>query len=245
MENLPLYISVIFGLSTAWAVGAWYWATNRSGRTLGLLLLWLLGQAAVASTGFYTVTDRIPPRFLLLVAPPLLTIMALFLTTRGRAYLDGLRPETLLLLHAVRIPVELVLYWLFLYKAVPQLMTFEGRNWDIISGVSALVIYCRLKMRPSLNAKLLLLWNFGGLALLLNIVVNAVLSAPSPFQQFAFAQPNVAILYFPFVWLPGCVVPLVSLAHLAGIRQLLTKTGAPNKHVPSVPQAATGSGVLA
>jgi hypothetical protein len=41
-----------------------------------------------------------------------------------------------------------------------------------------------------------------------------------PFQQFAFDQPNIAVLYFPFIWLPSCVVPLVLLSHLAAIRQL-------------------------
>jgi hypothetical protein len=36
-------------------------------------------------------------------------------------------------------------------------------------------------------------------------------------------EPNLAILHFPFVWLPACVVPLVLLAHLTAIRALLTK----------------------
>jgi hypothetical protein len=58
---------------------------------------------------------------------------------------------------------------------------------------------------------------------LLNIVINAVLSIPSPFQQFAFEQPNVAVLYFPFVWLPCCIVPIVLFAHLAAIKQLWNK----------------------
>jgi hypothetical protein len=58
------------------------------------------------------------------------------------------------------------------------------------------------------------------LGLLINIVSNAILSAPFPFQQFAFDQPNIAVLYFPFIWLPCCVVPLVLLSHLAAIRQL-------------------------
>jgi hypothetical protein len=65
-----------------------------------------------------------------------------------------------------------------------------------------------------------LLWNLVCLGLLLNIILNAVLSAPVPFQKFAFDQPNIAVLYFPFVWLPSCVVPLVLLSHLAAIRKL-------------------------
>jgi len=35
-----------------------------------------------------------------------------------------------------------------------------------------------------------MLWNFVCLGLLLNIVINALLSLPSAFQQFAFDQPN-------------------------------------------------------
>jgi hypothetical protein len=57
----------------------------------------------------------------------------------------------------------------------------------------------------------------------LNIVVNAALSAPVPFQQFAFDQPNIAVLYFPFVWLPGFIVPLVLFAHLAAIQKLYSE----------------------
>ncbi|HEX5025988.1 MAG TPA: hypothetical protein VFV68_11990, partial [Agriterribacter sp.] len=68
---------------------------------------------------------------------------------------------------------------------------------------------------------LILLWNFICLALLINIVVNAVLSAPFPFQQFAFDQPDIAVLYFPFNWLPAVVVPIVLLSHLATIRQII------------------------
>ena len=45
-------------------------------------------------------------------------------------------------------------------------------------------------------------------------------------QQFAFSQPNIAILYFPFSLLPACVVPLVALAHLVAIRRLLREHGA-------------------
>jgi hypothetical protein len=72
-----------------------------------------------------------------------------------------------------------------------------------------------------------LLWNFICLGLLVNIIVNAVLSAPFPFQQFGFSQPNIAVLYFPYVWLPCGIVPLVLLSHLAVIRQLSKKPAEP------------------
>ena len=58
------------------------------------------------------------------------------------------------------------------------------------------------------------------LGLLANIVVNALLSTPTPIQKFAFDQPNIAILNFPFSWLPTFIVPIVLFGHLASIRQL-------------------------
>ena len=221
MENLPAFISIVFGLTTLLTVGLFYKATNNSKLTLVILLIWLAIQAVIGLSGFYTVTDTIPPRFLLLVVPPILLIIGLFTTSSGRQYIDSLDIKTLTILHTIRIPVEVVLFWLFVNKTVPELMTFEGRNFDIISGLTAPAIFYFGFIKNQMDKKLILVWNFICLGLLINIVVNAVLSAPFPFQKFAFDQPNIAVLYFPFNWLPSCVVPLVLLSHLATIRQLL------------------------
>jgi len=51
--------------------------------------------------------------------------------------------------------------------------------------------------------------------------VNALFSAPSPIQKFAFDQPNIAILNFPFSWLPTFIVPIILFGHLTSIRQLI------------------------
>jgi hypothetical protein len=74
-----------------------------------------------------------------------------------------------------------------------------------------------------MNKSIVLVWNIICIGLLINIVVNGLLSAPSPFQQFGFEQPNVAILHFPFMFLPACIVPIILFSHLASIRQLSTK----------------------
>lgn len=223
MPILPLYISITFVLTTLATVFLFYKATNNSKTTLVVLLAWLGIQAGIGLSGFYAVTDTIPPRFLLMVGPPFFLIIVLFATAKGRKYIDGLNVKTLTILHIVRIPVELVLLWLFMNRAVPELMTFEGRNFDIVSGITAPIIYYFGFIKKRLNTKVILIWNFICLGLLINIVVNAVLAAPFPFQQFAFDQPNIAVLHFPFNWLPCCVVPLVLFSHLATIRQLLNK----------------------
>ena len=221
MENLPTYISLVFGLTTLLTVGLFYKATNNSKTTLIILLTWLALQTVIGLSGFYTVTDTIPPRFLVLVLPPIFLIIGLFTNSKGRKYIDSLDVKTLTILHTIRIPVEIVLFWLFVNKTVPELMTFEGRNFDVLSGLTAPIIFYFGFIRKQLNRKVILIWNFICLGLLLNIVANAILSAPFPFQKFAFDQPNIAVLYFPFNWLPSCVVPLVLFSHLATIRQIL------------------------
>jgi hypothetical protein len=101
-------------------------------------------------------------------------------------------------------------------------MTFEGRNFDILSGLTAPVIFYFSFIKKKFHRKIFLIWNFICLGFLINIIANAVLSAPFSFQKFAFDQPNIAILYFPFNWLPSCVVPIVLFSHLVVIRQLLS-----------------------
>jgi hypothetical protein len=236
MEQLPVYISIFFGLTTLLTVYLFYKASRNSKIVLSISIAWLLLQGVVASTGFYTITDTIPPRFMLLVLPPLAFIFFLFLTKGGKRFIDSLDVKTLTLLHIVRIPVEFVLLLLFIQKTIPQIMTFEGRNFDIFSGITALFIYYFGFVRKTLNKNLIIAWNFICLALLVNIVTTAILSAPFTFQKIAFDQPNVAVFYFPFVWLPAFIVPVVLLSHLVSIRQLLTKTK-PSR-VMATPQAA-------
>lgn len=187
---------------------------------LAILLVWMILQSIVAASGFYTVTNVLPPRFILMVAPPILTIGILFLTRSGKQWIDQMDLRWLTLLHIVRVPVELCLHQLYLEGWIPEVMTYEGRNWDILSGISAPLIFIWAFRNNQTNRKVLVVWNVICILLLLNIVVHAVLSAPSPFQQLAFDQPNKAVLYFPFNWLPSAIVPMVLFAHLAAFRQL-------------------------
>ncbi|MGF2414201.1 hypothetical protein [Ferruginibacter sp.] len=221
MNNLPAFVIIIFILSSILTVVFFYKAANNSLIIISVILGWAILQTVLAVNLFYTQTASMPPRILLMLVPPVILIAVLFITAKGKRFVDGFDIKYLTLLHLVRIPVELVLYWLFIYNMVPQLMTFEGRNFDILAGITAPVVFYFVFVKKQLSKKILLGWNIICLGLLINIVTNAALSAPSIVQQFAFEQPNVAILYFPFNLLPAVVVPLVLLSHLAAIRQLL------------------------
>jgi len=221
MEQLPGYIYIVFALTTLLTVLLLFKATHYSRSAIIITLSWVAVQGFIGGSGFYTVTNAVPPRFGLSLLPPVLFIAVLLLTKRGKLTTGSFDTKTLTLLHLVRIPVELTLYWLFLHKAVPGLITFEGRNFDILCGLTAPLIYYFGYIKKALSRKILIAWNLVCLLLLANVVITAVLSAPLPFQQFAFDQPNIAILYFPFVWLPCCIVPIVLFAHLVCLQRLI------------------------
>src|SRR5580704_11871482 len=134
--NLPSYISIVFIITTLIELFLLFLAANKSLTTLLLILGWLLLQSIVSLNGFYTVTNTSPPRFALLGGPPLLFILVLFIIKKGRTYIDSLDVKMLSYLQTIRVPVELVLLWLFIAGYVPKLMTFEGRNFDILSGIT-------------------------------------------------------------------------------------------------------------
>ena len=227
IENLPWYISITFILTTFVTVGFFLYAIKQtvfettSAKILSFLIaFWLIFQAILSIGGFYLVTDAVPPRLLLTgVLPTFLTIILYFSFAR-KTFVEKLPLKVLTLLHIIRIPVEIVLFWLFQEKLIPELMTFEGRNFDILSGLTAPIVYWLAFRNGKINRPLLIIWNILALGLLVNIVTNAILSFPFPFQQFAFEQPNRAILYFPYIWLPTVIVPIVLFSHLISLWQL-------------------------
>jgi hypothetical protein len=232
IDNLPIFISLFFGLTTVATLLLFTWTIRKSNseitrqKSMSILIgltVWLVIQTILTLTNIYnTDTNSFPPKIMLWgILPTIFTILFLFATQKGRQFIDSLPLKNLTYLNVVRIPVEIVLFWLFLNKAIPELMTFEGRNFDIIAGITAPFIAYFGLTKNKLNRTVILIWNFICLGLLLNIVVNALFSAPSPIQKFAFEQPNIAILNFPFSWLPTFIVPIVLFGHLTSIRQLL------------------------
>ena len=180
------------------------------------MLVWSIVHSILAYRGFYQDTTSMPPRFGLVLIPGVLFII-LGLLPRHHTWLQIHRnPQLSMLLHTVRLPVEIVLWGLFMHQMVPQLMTFEGRNFDILMGITAPIIGA-LYYRKKIGKRALLAWNIIGLILVVFILVNGLLSAELPFQQFGFEQPNRALSYFPFVLLPALVVPVVIWTHLSDI----------------------------
>ena len=227
METVPAYVPVVFIL-TAFTTAAFLIQAVKAVGTRSLpskillfvLPLWIVFQAVISLGGFYQNESAVPPRVALFGAlPAVVAIVTYFLFFRS-SFIERIPLRLLTSIHVVRIPVELTLYWLFIGKQVPQVMTFEGQNFDIFAGILAVGVYFVAFRGKSANRWILIAFNILGLILLANIVGIAIMSLPSPLQQMSFDQPNRAVMYFPYIWLPTIIVPAVLFAHLSSLWKL-------------------------
>ena len=223
MEKVSTILDVFFILTTILAVWQFYRATNKSKVFLIVAIVIMTVQYFLGKSDFYDNSTAIPTRFIFLLFPAFVLIIILFLTNSGRKFIDNLKLKHLILLHTIRIPVEIALYYLFVAKTIPQIMTFEGRNFDIVAGFTAPFIFYFGFIKNKISDRLLIVWNVLSLVLLINIIVIALLSANTPLQQFAFDQPNIALGHFPFNCLPSIIVPLVLFSHLTSLRQIIMR----------------------
>jgi hypothetical protein len=221
MENLPWYIATTFGITILLTIWLFSKATHYSKSFVVLMLVVIVVQSALGLSGFYNNVHSMSARFPLLIFPLTILCIVLFLTIKGRSFIDKLDIKTLTILHTIRIPVEITLFWLFIHHVIPQAMTFEGRNFDILSGLSAPLIYYFGFVKKQISRTIMIIWNAACIVLLLNVVASAVLSLPARYQNFGFEVPNIAVGYFPYLLLPAILVPLVLFANAAAIRQLI------------------------
>lgn len=155
---------------------------------------------------------------ILIVPLVVFAYLSFFSKTTGEL-LDQLQPYVIIRLQVFRVLVEILLWMLLLENLLPIQMSFEGRNFDILAGLTApLIAY--LSYQQKISKTLIMVWNVVSLGLLINIVTIAILSMPAPFRVFMNEPSNTIVAQFPISFLPGFLVPLAYALHFLSIRQL-------------------------
>jgi len=219
IERLPQWVNVLFILTTIVTIVFFYFSNGKPLKLTVIIILWSIVHAVLAYSGYYLVTDTAIPRFGLVLIPITMLIIYSLLPRQRDMVLQARNLKISTFLHVVRLPVEIVLFQLFVYQMIPKLMTFEGINYDILMGITAPIIGY-LFVRHKLSEKGLILWNMLGLCLISGILLLGILSSELPIQQLAFDQPNRAVTYFPYILLPATIVPIVWWTHLTDILKL-------------------------
>jgi hypothetical protein len=184
------------------------------------LALVLAISGGLAARGTLRDFSSFPPPLIRLVAATAVFTVVLAMTKLGARLAFGLPVATLVTFQAFRVVVEIFLWGLHKQGFIPVQMTFEGRNFDILSGLSALVLGPLLR-RGGIPREAVWAWNVAALLLLLNIVTVAVLSMPTRMRVFYSEPPNVLVAEVPFVFLPTILVQAALFGHLLVFRRLM------------------------
>ncbi len=201
-----IVLAVVMALAVGGALGSW--------RGMLAAMVWLALTGGLASSGVLARFSAVPPPMLLLLVSSLGLTLWLGLSSAGRA-LARLPLAVLIGAQAFRIAVELRIHWAVDEGIAPVQMTWTGLNFDILTGLTALVV---APLAARLPRPVLLVWNTLGLGLLLWVVGVAVLSMPTPLQRLH--PSNTWVAFFPFVWLPAVLVPCALVGHVALFRKL-------------------------
>ena len=201
------------------------WRKTESKKFTLLTLLLVLGWLGLTAgltfwSGFRSFEP--PPPFLLTVNLGLVGVLMFLLSPLGTQIIKKTTLAGLILFQAFRLPLELLMHRAYTEGLMPIQMSFEGRNLDILTGITGLILGLIL-LKRELPKAVVWLWNIAGLGLLVNIVAVAILSTPSPFRYFHNDPPNIWVLDVPFVWLPMIMVLAAFFGHVAVARKLLMK----------------------
>ncbi|GJM35603.1 MAG: hypothetical protein DHS20C18_46040 [Saprospiraceae bacterium] len=184
------------------------------------VVLWLAILSCLAFLGFFQNFNSWPPRVFFALIPPVVLSVALLFSPFFRLLLKTIPASWLVYIQAFRILMELFL-WLG-YKAgyVPPQMTFEWLNFDIIVGITAPMAGFIFFGQGRFRKPEAILWNIFGMVLLINILIIATLSTPAPWRVFYNEPANTFVAAFPFIWIPGFIVPFALSMHIFSLYQV-------------------------
>jgi hypothetical protein len=197
---------------------------------LGVAALFIV-PGGLALSGLLADVTRRPPLFM----PMMLSVVGLAALAAASPFgtLVGRLPLAALVgAQAFRLPLEFVMREAAREGVMPVQMSFEGYNFDVLTGAFALVLGVVLHFRE-VSRTVLLAWNALGALLLFNVVTIAVVSMPW-FAAFGKGRTSDWVLHFPFVYLPAVLVAAALFGHIVTFRRLLSESriAAPRTSAP-------------
>lgn len=226
--SLLAFLALVAFVTGALLVGVWRSARAKApgprrrqlaGVAVGLGV-WLGVTAALAWSGWLGAFDVLPPPALFVLLATLGIVATMARSPLGHQLAHGVPLAALVGVQAFRIPLELLLHRLYGEGVLPVQVTYEGWNYDVVTGVLAVVLAVALARGPVAHGWVRA-WNGLGLALVTVVVATAVLSLPTPFQRFASDPTTAAVVTtVPLIWLPTVLVAAAILGHLLVFRRL-------------------------
>ena len=222
---IPIGLVVFLAVATAaasWRTGAPRPVAIRRAQIVGACAVaWMMLTWIAAARGVLQQWERTPPPFAVMIAGVVVISFAIAFGGVGRTLAAGLPLWVHVAVQGFRLPLELAMHVMSERGIMPPEMTYTGRNFDIVTGATAIVVAVLVASGRS-GRRLVAAWNVLGLALLVNVVIVAILGTPA-FRYFGDDHLNTWVTYPPFVWLPAVMVLAALAGHLIIFRALRSK----------------------
>ncbi|MFL5739181.1 MAG: hypothetical protein ACJ75B_03115 [Flavisolibacter sp.] len=189
-------------------------------RCVFAIVLWVAVVTVLSLVGFFRTFD-LPPRVFVFVLVGLVLLLV-FSSSRSFSTLLKLMPvHWPVLMQCFRILVEVMIFLSFRRGLLPIQMTWEGYNYDLITGMLALPVGWWMSKNKQRSRSVGIIFNIVGILLLLNVMVVAMLSVPTPLRYFK-KEPSLALVGdLPFIYLPTILVLLAFALHIFSLKKLL------------------------
>ena len=220
-----IFVAIVGAVLLAFLAAVWRGAAAEGARpaprtafvALGAFV-WLLVLGEFVSKG--AVEHAPMPALLVFVGASNLMALVLGFSPIGGSIARGVPLGALVAFQGFRLPLELVLHDWARQGAIPWTMTWSGSNFDIVSGIAALLA------APFAARSRAIGWaaNLIGLVLLVNVARVAILSSPLPFA-WRVEPPLLLAAHLPYALIvPVCVAGAL-LGHVVLTRALLRPRG--------------------
>ena len=198
--------------------------SNGLFKLYGGLLLWTIYLLVLDQSGILRPMVN-PPRIpLLVILPAFILIVWFFVSSKHRPFTQNLPIWQPVLIQSFRIGVEFLILGIYLKCIGPVQATFEGYNFDIVSGVLAIPTAWLLYRKADIARLVTWIWSILSLLLLANIVFifNTLVMRP---EMWGFSENPISVEFtqIPYVLIAGFYMPFAVFLHVFTITQLRQK----------------------
>jgi hypothetical protein len=192
-----------------------------------VIALWLAVPGLAAQSGMLSDFSSAFPPFVALMLALFAATVALAFSPIGTRFVERAPLHALIGYQVFRIPLEFWLHHLYARGAWDERLTWSGLNFDVYSGMTALVV-ASLAWRRQIARKWILAWNTLAFVSLVNVLALSAASLPTPLRVFADGPGSALVATtFPFVWLPAFLVQAALFGHVLVWRWLARNREAP------------------
>lgn len=233
--NRPAYDAITYwgmALIAILVTGLWVLLLLRQKKRYGVVALVAVSAVIALNLvgdrlGWFTRLDSLPPPFVVMNLVILTCIFVLGMGYGGQfgnSMVRNIPVQTLVALQIFRLPLELLMLRAAKLGIMPIEFSMLGYNFDILTGLGALLLTFYAARKKSFPKILVWSWNVMGIGFLIVIAVLAALTSPN-LHAFGSesAHINSWILYFPYSLLPSLLVSFAVFGHLLLTRKLLRK----------------------